>query len=67
MDKARFYTLVMGMNKDQLQGELLKLGEAAYLLAQDVAVTNRDGSLVAAKDQDDEQVRCILSVVVGGL
>jgi hypothetical protein len=63
MDKARFYALVMGKKKDELQGALLQLGEAAYLLAQDVAVTNRDGTLAPAKDQPDEQVKTVLSTI----
>ena len=63
MDKARFYTLVMGKKKDELQSALLQLGEAAYLLAQDVAVTNRDGSLAPPKEQPDEQVKIILHTV----
>ena len=63
MDNARFYTLVMGKKKDELQTDLLQLGRQAYLLAQDAAMTDENGNLLPTEQQKDEQVREVFRIV----
>jgi hypothetical protein len=63
MDNARFYSLVMGKKKDELQTDLLQLGRQAYLLAQDAAMTDENGDLLPADQQKDEQVREVFRIV----
>lgn len=63
MDNAKFYAMVMGKKKDELQTDLLQLGRQAYLLAQDAAMTDENGDLLPADQQNDEQVREVFRIV----
>lgn len=63
MDNARFYHLVMKKTKGELQTDLLQLGRQAYLLAYDSAMTDENGDLLPAEQQEDEQVREVFRIV----
>jgi hypothetical protein len=62
-DKPKFFHIVMNDSKTTLQDKLLKVGNAAILLVQDIAMLDDAGNMLPSAEQEDPRVKVIMEVL----